>query len=73
MKEKGNDLYRSKGVLAVEGMAEKFIFHAVHMQCSSKPQDKWKEGEKRCCKMVFIGKNLNREELTSGFMKCIAK
>lgn len=28
-------------------------------------------GEKRVNKVVFIGKNLNRQELTDGFMSCL--
>lgn len=71
MQEKGPDLYRSKGVLAVQGMAQKFVFHAVHMQFGGKPQADWEEGEKRCCKMVFIGKNLNRDELNKKFGDCL--
>lgn len=73
MQEKGPDLYRSKGVLAVKGMPNKFVFHAVHMQFSGLPQDPWKEGEKRCCKMVFIGKNLNRQELNQKFEECFVR
>mmetsp|Transcript_852 Transcript_852/g.1666 ORF Transcript_852/g.1666 Transcript_852/m.1666 type:complete len:529 (+) Transcript_852:73-1659(+) len=70
---KGPELYRSKGVLAVKGMSQKFVFHAVHMQFSGKPQDPWKDTEKRCCKMVFIGKNLDREELNKKFQECLVK
>lgn len=70
---KGPDLYRSKGVLAVEGMAQKFVFHAVHMQFSGRQQDPWRPDEKRQCKMVFIGKNLDREELNRRFDECLVK
>jgi len=73
MQEKGPDLYRSKGVLAVKGMKEKFVFHAVHMQFGGKPQNPWEDHEKRCCKMVFIGKNLNREDLNDKFDECLVK
>lgn len=73
LKEKGVDLFRSKGVLAVKGMKEKFVFQAIHMLFAGSPQKPWEPGEERECKMVFIGKNLDREELTSGFMKCMAK
>merc|ERR1712087_918295 len=73
LKEKGTDLFRSKGVLAVKGMKEKFVFQAIHMLFANSMEGVWGEGEERRCKMVFIGKNLNREELTSGFMACIAK
>jgi len=73
LKEKGVDLFRSKGVLAVKGMKEKFVFQAIHMLFANSQQGSWADGEARRCKMVFIGKNLSREELTSGFMKCMAK
>jgi len=69
--EKGVDLFRSKGLLAVQGMKEKFVFQAVHMAFSGAPQKEWQDGEERWCKMVFIGKNLNREELETGFKACL--
>merc|ERR1712196_661242 len=73
LKEKGTDLFRSKGVLAVKGMKQKFVFQAIHMLFANSLEGRWKSGEERRCKMVFIGKNLDREELTSGFMNCMAK
>merc|ERR1719161_2264516 len=69
LREKGVDLFRSKGVLAVKGMKQKFVFQAIHMLFANSEQGEWKDDEDRVCKMVFIGKNLNREELNSGFMK----
>jgi len=71
MREKGNDLYRSKGVLAVQGQPNKFVFQAVHMQFGDSLKEAWKDGEKKVCKMVFIGKNLNREELNTKFDECL--
>merc|ERR1712190_401470 len=73
LKEKGVDLFRSKGVLAVQGLKQKFVYQAIHMLFANSNEGCWKDGEEKRCKIVFIGKNLNREELTSGFMKCIAK
>eukprot|EP00928_Gymnodinium_smaydae_P081586 TRINITY_DN65078_c0_g1_i1.p1 TRINITY_DN65078_c0_g1~~TRINITY_DN65078_c0_g1_i1.p1 ORF type:complete len:477 (-),score=114.94 TRINITY_DN65078_c0_g1_i1:228-1595(-) len=73
LKEKGIDLFRAKGVLAVKGMNKKFVFQAIHMVFSNSQEGAWEEDEERRCKMVFIGKNLDRDELTSGFMKCMAK
>merc|ERR1711862_406996 len=68
LKEKGVDLFRSKGVLAVKGMKEKFVFQAIHMLFANSQEGSWKEGEEKRCKMIFIGRNLDREELTTGFM-----
>merc|ERR1719401_884793 len=73
LKEKGVDLFRSKGVLAVQGMKQKFVFQAIHMLFANSQEGNWGDDEERRCKMIFIGKNLNREELTSGFMSCMAK
>ena len=33
----------------------------------------WKEGEKRECRFVFIGRNLDHEALQSGLMECKAE
>jgi G3E family GTPase len=73
LKEKGVDIFRSKGVLAVKGMKQKFVFQAIHMLFANSMEGSWAPDEEKRCKMIFIGKNLDREELTNGFMKCMAK
>jgi G3E family GTPase len=72
LREKGEDIFRTKGVLAVQGMKEKFVFQAVHMAFSGSPQKEWQQGEEKSNKMIFIGKNLKRDELESGFRACLA-
>merc|ERR1711948_170299 len=67
LKEKGVDLFRSKGVLAVKGMKQKFVFQAIHMLFANSQEGEWGPDEEKVCKMVFIGKNLDRAELTTGF------
>jgi len=67
LKEKARDLYRCKGVVAFEGSDEKYVFHGVHEQVSfGAAEDGWAPGAKRVCKMVFIGKNLDKDELRKG-------
>merc|ERR1712084_8909 len=73
LREKGVDLFRSKGVLAVKGMKQKFVFQAIHMLFANSQEGEWGPDEEKICKMVFIGKNLDRAELTTGFTKCLAK
>lgn len=73
LREKGGDIFRTKGILAVQGMKDKFVFQAVHMAFSGAPQKPWADGEERECKLTFIGKNLNRQELVDGFMECLVK
>lgn len=71
MTEKGADLFRSKGVLAVKGKKTKYVFQAVHMMFGGSDMGEWAPDEKRICRMVFIGKNLDREELNSAFKECL--
>jgi len=70
--EDGANLYRYKGVLAVKGMDQKFVFQGVGMIFSGGFDDrKWTEPEsERESRFVFIGKNLNHEFLRDGFMAC---
>jgi len=72
LQEKGTDVFRTKGIMAVKGVKEKFVFQAVHMAFKGSSQRSWSEGEERVCKLTFIGKNLNRQELEEGFRKCMA-
>jgi G3E family GTPase len=75
LRERAADIYRSKGLLTFHGQGDtKFVFQGVHEQINFGPaKEPWKEGESRLNKFVFIGKNLNREELTKGLMECIYK
>ena len=76
MQNKGEDLFRYKGVLAVKGMDQKFVFQGVHMLFGggfSSEVAPWKEGETRECRFVFIGRDLDHEELQQGLMDCKAE
>lgn len=74
------NLFPYKGVLAVKGKPEKFVFQGVHMTFAGGFSDTHRledggEGEssKRECVFVFIGKNLDEEKLLVGFMECKAE
>ena len=76
MRDKGEDLFRYKGVLAVKGMDQKFVFQGVHMLFGGEFSEDiglWKEGETRECRFVFIGKNLDHKKLEEGLMDCMAE
>ena len=76
MQTKAEDLFRYKGVLAVKGMDQKFVFQGVHMLFGGNFSEEiglWKEGEKRECRFVFIGRNLDHEALEKGLMDCKAE
>jgi G3E family GTPase len=59
MMEKGANIYRMKGFIAMEDHPMKFVFHSVGMLFSIEPFVAWKKEEKRHCIFVIIGKHLN--------------
>jgi len=81
LREKGNDIYRSKGIIAMLGTDERYVFQGVHMMLmmrGSQSQEKgtvplpdWGKGEKKMNKLCFIGKNLDRNAITEGLKACI--
>jgi G3E family GTPase len=68
---KGIDIFRSKGILAVAGMAERYVFQGVHMLFDGIAGQPWGDAE-RVSRVVFIGRNLNRGELEAGLCACLA-
>ena len=52
-----------KGVLAIADTEQKFVYQAVHMIFNGDFDECWAEGEQRQSKLVFIGKNLDHDEL----------
>ena len=76
MREHGENLFRYKGVLAVKGVDEKYVFQGVHMLFGgdySRDIGLWKEGETRECRFVFIGRDLDHDALQKGLMECQAE
>jgi G3E family GTPase len=71
LREKGTDIYRMKGVLSISGQDQRFVFQGIHMLFDGQPLTPWGD-EPRTNKLIFIGKNLSREELNAGFMSCMA-
>ena len=76
MREDGENLFRYKGVLAVKGVQEKYVFQGVHMLFGgdfSREIGLWKDDEVRECRFVFIGRDLDHEALKQGLMECQAE
>ena len=70
LQEKGQDLLRTKGILAYPNEPRRFAFQAVHMIADGDFIGPWLEGADRRSKIVFIGRNLNRPQLRRGFEAC---
>jgi G3E family GTPase len=75
LRERAADLYRTKGVLSFHGQGDtKFVFQGVHEQINFGPSaTPWGKDEERINKFVFIGKDLNRAELTKSLQECLYK
>jgi G3E family GTPase len=71
LQEKGPDIFRMKGVLAIKGEPNRFVFQGVHMLFDGKLDKPWGTTP-RANKLVFIGRNLDRDALTAGFKSCLA-
>lgn len=71
LRDKGADIYRMKGVLAIANAPQKFVYQAVHMIFDGKFDEPWQPGEPRESKLVFIGKNIKPAELRADFAACL--
>ena len=66
----GPDIFRMKGILSFQGAKERYVFQGVHMLFDGRLDRPWLDGE-RANSLIFIGRNLNREELNAGFNACL--
>jgi len=71
--EKGTDIFRMKGILNVAGSEQRYVFQGVHMLFDGQPDRAWAEGESRVNKMIFIGRNLDRDEIRQKFQQCLKR
>ena len=72
MQEDGPSILRCKGILSFKDDHERFVLQGVHMILDGDHQRKWKDGEKRESRIVFIGRNLPEEKIRKGFEGCVA-
>ncbi len=70
LRAQGTDIFRMKGVLSIKGDARRFVFQGVHMLFDGRPDREW-GGEPRTNKLIFIGRNLDREQLNADFRACL--
>lgn len=64
-----NSLYRVKGILYYKDINKRYVFHAVKGSCVFEEGSLWQNGEEQFSKIVFIGKDINRQELASNLDK----
>jgi G3E family GTPase len=69
--ERGADLLRAKGIVDFDGTPRRFVFQAVHMTVDSGLDRAWHDDEERASRLVFIGRNLDGDELRSELEHCL--
>ena len=69
----GVDMLRMKGILSFKDDDDRFVVQAVHMLLEGDHQRPWNENEPRVSRLVFIGRNLPKNVIEDGFMKCQAE
>ena len=71
LRTKGQDIFRTKGVIAIKGNPERIIFQGVHMIMNGAKGGPWGDRPRRSS-LVFIGRHLDRAALTAAFESCRA-
>ncbi len=71
VRDKGADIFRMKGVFAIKGSPDRVVFQGVHMLLDAASGGPWGRRPRKNT-LVFIGRNLDRAALQSGFRSCLA-
>ena len=71
LQTQGPNIFRMKGILNIAGENNRFVFQGVHMIFDGRPDRLWKPGESRRNELVFIGRDLNSEQLRKDFQACL--
>jgi G3E family GTPase len=65
-----HQIYRIKGIIAVENYPVKLLFQTVKTQINYSDGQLWTNDEPRISKIVVIGKNINKDSMHKFFQKC---
>jgi G3E family GTPase len=71
IREQGPDIFRMKGILNLAGENDRFVFQGVHMIFEGQRDRPWQPNENRNNQLVFIGRNLDDNQLRAGFESCL--
>ncbi len=73
LRTQGPNIFRTKGILNMAGEDRRFVFQGVHMIFDGRPDRAWKATETPKNELVFIGRNLNENQLREDFRKCLVE
>jgi G3E family GTPase len=65
-------VYRSKGILWIEGTPRRAVFHGVNNRFTIYWDRLWEKEEARLSQLVFIGKELDRSAIEMILKRCLA-
>jgi G3E family GTPase len=71
LSKRGDDIFRSKGILQIEDDSRFYVLQAVHKLMDFRPDHAWGK-DRPYSKLVFIGRNLDRVELEKSLSACLA-
>lgn len=71
IQERGVDILRTKGILALAGHDQRYVFQGVHMVMDSDWAGDWPANKPRSSRLVFIGRDLDQSELERAFRACL--
>jgi len=71
LRTQGENIFRMKGVIGVEGEASRFVFQGVHMMFGAQPGKPWGD-EAPVNRMVFIGRDLSETYIRESLRRCLA-
>jgi len=71
LRTQGPNIFRTKGILNIAGDNKRFVFQGVHMVFDGRPDRPWKATETPKNELVFIGRNLNENQLREDFRRCL--
>ncbi|GLD95793.1 hypothetical protein PINS_up004471 [Pythium insidiosum] len=67
------NIFRIKGMVAVSGSTHRCILQCVLDTYTIAPSKPWGREQVRTCRLVIIGKNLDRQGLEEGFTRCLVQ
>lgn len=67
----GEDIFRMKGIVAVDGDPRRHVLQGVHRILELRPAEPW-GNQVPASKFIFIGRHLQRQALQAGLDSCLA-
>jgi G3E family GTPase len=66
----GPDLFRMKGLVAIDGLDVPMVFHGIHMLFDARPAEPLRDDPRRS-QLVFIGRHLDANHIRSSLEQCL--